>query len=616
MISTSFDWTESLKEMQRNWIGRSEGAEVRFALPGRADGITVFTTRPDTLFGATYMVLAPEHKLVDEIAPAAWPDGTPQSWRGHGVPAETPAAALRAYRDFASGKSDLERTELAKDKTGVFTGAFAVNPVNGARVPIWVADYVLATYGTGAIMAVPAHDTRDLEFARKFRLPVTVVVQPPDVEEAIGFTGDGVSVNSDFLNGLPTPEAKKRVTAWLGERQAGRKTVNFKLRDWLFSRQRYWGAPMPVVWRNGGHMAVEESELPLLPPDLSDFKPTGAGEPPLARAKDWVNLPDGSTRETNTMPQWAGSCWYYLRYLDARNPRQFCAPAIERYWMGTEPTADPVAGKVLPGVDLYVGGAEHAVLHLLYARFWHKVLYDLGFVSTAEPFHKLVNQGLILGEDGPENVQIHRQRGQPGCCARGVWGGCLATLRNVHGAPRDGQTVEHQGVEGVYRFLGRVWRLFVDEGSETEFEQSQAVAAVGDAGSLDKIQLHPSIRAVEPSPARNQNLHACIKKVTEDLDGLRFNTAISALMVFVNEAISWETKPASVLETFLHLLQPFAPPSGGGTARQADAWRRHPGLPALAALRSGLSGGKPDRDSCAGERQASRRDHHAGGRLP
>ncbi len=553
------DWTDSLKEMQRNWIGRSEGAEVHFQLAGHPGRVTVFTTRPDTLFGATYMVLAPEHKLVDEIAPAAWPAGTPDSWRGHGAPCETPAAALRAYRDYSSGKSDLERTELAKEKTGVFTGAYAINPVNGARIPVWVADYVLANYGTGAIMAVPAHDTRDLEFAQKFQLPVVEVVQPPAGEEAIGFTGDGVSVNSDFLNGLSTPEAKNKVTAWLGERHAGRKTVNYKLRDWLFSRQRYWGEPLPILWRDGHHEAIDESQLPLLPPDLSDFKPTGTGEPPLARAQEWVNLPDGSVRETNTMPQWAGSCWYYLRYLDARNPASFCDPAVEAYWMGTAPAKPGANERVIPGIDLYVGGTEHAVLHLLYARFWHKVLFDLGYASTPEPFYKLVNQGLILGEDGRKMSKSVGNVVNPDVVIQEFGADAFRLYEMFMGPLEMVKPWSTKGVEGVYRFLGRVWRLFIEETSETEFEQGQTLSAGGDAGSLDSLRLHPAIQPVEPTPAQLKTLHACVKKVTEDLDGMRFNTAISALMVFVNEAITWETKPVAVLETFLLLLQPFSP---------------------------------------------------------
>ncbi|HWH68447.1 MAG TPA: class I tRNA ligase family protein, partial [Candidatus Sulfotelmatobacter sp.] len=397
----TIDWSDSLKEMQRNWIGRSEGAEVDFQVAGHEAKLRVFTTRPDTLFGATYMVLAPEHRLVEVIT-------TPEQ-----------RAAVQSYKAEVSKKSDLERTELAKEKSGVFTGAHALNPVNGQPIPIWIADYVLISYGTGAIMAVPGHDTRDFEFATKFNLPVLQVVQPPQGLDWHGFIDDGLAVNSGnaeiSLNGLPTPEAKRKITAWLESQGLGKKTINYKLRDWLFSRQRYWGEPFPIVWKSGPngqayHESLPESALPVLPPRLDDYKPTPDGQPPLARAQDWVNLPDGSQRETNSMPQWAGSCWYYLRYLDTRNAQAFCSPEAERYWMGTSGSSKlQVAGcrlpassaqPVTPGVDLYVGGTEHAVLHLLYARFWHKVLFDLGYVSTPEPFYKLVNQGLILGEDG------------------------------------------------------------------------------------------------------------------------------------------------------------------------------------------------------------------------
>jgi leucyl-tRNA synthetase len=449
----------------------------------------------------------------------------------------------------------LERTELTKEKTGVFTGAFAVNPVNGEKIPIWIADYVLASYGTGAIMAVPAHDTRDLEFARKFNLPITQVVQAPGDEDSIGFIGDGISVNSGFISGLPTPEAKKKITAWLEEKQLGKKTVNYKLRDWLFSRQRYWGEPFPIVWKDGHHSALPESALPVLPPQLEDYKPTPDGQPPLARAKDWVNLPDGSTRETNTMPQWAGSCWYYLRFIDARNPKEFVGNIPEAYWMGTEKNS----GTPTPGVDLYVGGIEHAVLHLLYARFWHKVLDDLGYVSTPEPFFKLVNQGLILGEDGQK---MSKSRGnvinpddilcQYGADAFRLYEMFMGPLEMV-------KPWSTKGVEGVYRFLGRVWRLFVDEQSETEFEQSRTAAPAQGAELLDRIHLSAAIKDAPATPAQLKTLHAAIKKVTEDLDGLRFNTGISALMVFVNDAIAWEVKPYTVMREFLTLLQPFAP---------------------------------------------------------
>jgi leucyl-tRNA synthetase len=536
------DWSESLKEMQRNWIGRSEGAEVQFPLAGGGEAITVFTTRPDTLFGATYMVLSPEHKLVDSIT-------TPEQ-----------RAAIAAYKAEVAKKSDLERTDLARDKTGVFTGAFAVNPVNNEKIPIWTADYVLASYGTGAIMAVPGHDTRDLEFARKFDLPVRVVVQAPAGQESVGFVGDGVSVNSDFLSGLPTPEAKTKITAWLEARGLGRKTVNYKLRDWLFSRQRYWGEPFPILWKRSAdgmlhHEALPESALPLAPPELTDFKPTATGEPPLARAKEWVELPDGSKRETNTMPQWAGSCWYYLRFTDARNERQFCGPEAEGYWMGIHPSGNGAR----PGVDLYVGGIEHAVLHLLYSRFWHNVLFDLGYVSTPEPFFKLVNQGLILGEDGQKMSKSRGNVINPDDIL-GEYGADAFRLYEMFMGPLEMvKPWSTKGVEGVYRFLGRVWRLFVDEQSETQFEQKQTAAGAGDPESLAAIELSRSIAQVAPTAAQLKALHACIKKVTEDLDGFRFNTAISALMIFVNEAITWESKPAAVMRDFLILLHPFAP---------------------------------------------------------
>jgi len=544
------EWSHSLKEMQRNWVGRSEGAEVIFKLADSPAGssrrqeaptpnaIHVFTTRPDTLWGATYMVLAPEHKLVDEITTA--------EQRGE----------VEKYRTYAASKSDLERTELAKEKTGVFTGAYAINPANNQRIPIWIADYVLISYGTGAIMAVPAHDTRDLEFADKFKLPVIQVVEPPQGIDWRGFVDEGTSINSAnaeiALNGLPTPEAKTKITAWLESKGLGRKTINYKLRDWLFSRQRYWGEPFPIVWRDGHHEALPESALPVVPPELTDYKPTASAEPPLARAKDWVKLSDGSVRETNTMPQWAGSCWYYLRFIDAQNPDAFCGPKPEHYWMGTD------GSKATPGIDLYVGGTEHAVLHLLYSRFWHKILYDLGYVSTPEPFFKLVNQGTILGEDGQKMSKARGNVVNPDDVVANYGADALRLFEMFMGPLEMVKPWSTKGVEGVYRFLGRVWRLFVDEKSETEFEQ-RSTTEQGSADLLNIIQLHAAIKEVEPTAAQLKILHAAIKKVTEDLEGLRFNTAISALMMFVNEAMTWETRPRAVLRDFLVLLQPFAP---------------------------------------------------------
>ena len=548
----TIDWSDSLKEMQRNWIGRSEGASVEFEVQGSKFKVEVFTTRPDTLFGATYMVLSPEHKLVKEIT-------TPEQ-----------KTAVDDYKKAAANKSDLERTELAKEKTGVFTGAYAINPVNGEKIPIWIADYVLATYGTGAIMAVPAHDTRDFEFAQKFNLPVIQVVQPPAGKDWQGFTDDGVAVNSgnaEFsINGLPTQEAKKKITIWLEQKGIGKKTINYKLRDWLFSRQRYWGEPFPIIWKrdskgNVHHEALPESALPVMPPPLTDYKPTATGEPPLARAKDWVNLPDGSTRELNTMPQWAGSCWYYLRYIDARNDKSFIDRGPEGYWMGASAIGNiQSASSQKPGVDLYVGGTEHAVLHLLYSRFWHKILFDLGYVSTPEPFFKLVNQGLILGEDGQKMSKSRGNVVNPDDVLKEYGADAFRLYEMFMGPLEMTKPWSTQGVAGVYKFLGRVWRLFIDEKSEVEFEQAETATPVEKhAELLEKIHVSAAIKTEPATPAQLKALHTCIKKVTEDLDGMRFNTAISAMMVFLNEAMTWETKPTNVLRDFLTLLAPFAP---------------------------------------------------------
>ena len=544
----TIEWSDSLKEMQRNWIGRSEGAEVDFQVDGQPEKIRVFTTRPDTLFGATYMVLSPEHRLVAGIT----------------TPAQ--AAAVKQYQQFAATKSDLERTELAKDKTGVWTGSFAINPVTGGQIPIWIADYVLASYGTGAIMAVPAHDERDFEFAQKFGLPVVQVVQPPDAKtDWQGFCDEGTAVNSSnaelALDGLPTAEAKRQITVWLESKGLGQKTVNFKLRDWLFSRQRYWGEPFPILWRKDAdgilyHEALPETALPLMPPTLEDYKPTADGQPPLARAQDWLHLPDGAIRETNTMPQWAGSCWYYLRYLDAKNAQGFVGSEVENYWMKS--------GGKTPGVDLYVGGTEHAVLHLLYARFWHKVLFDLGQVSTAEPFFKLVNQGLILGEDGQKMSKSRGNVVNPDDVLVEYGADAFRLYEMFMGPLQDTKPWNTQGVEGVYRFLGRVWRLFVDEKAETDYEQASTVASGTDSAAeaarlLDLIRLSPLIRDDAPTPAQLKLLHECIRKVTHDLEHLQFNTAISAMMVFINGAMTWENRPSTVLGSFLQLLAPFSP---------------------------------------------------------
>ncbi len=583
----TIDWSESLKEMQRNWIGRSEGGKFYFDIEGMASRVSVFTTRPDTLFGATYLVIAPEHPIVTQIAMIPW----------------AKRSEIVAYRIEVAKKSDLERTELAKEKTGVFTGAHAINPVNGEKIPIWIADYVLASYGTGAIMAVPAHDKRDFEFAKKYEKeglkikavvthcpnpipkskpdwmnnPDAVKLMEQEILENGPFEDDGWNFNSGFLDGLSTAEAKKKITDWLKSEGLGYRTTNYKLRDWLFSRQRYWGEPFPIVWKKDAagnlyHEALPESALPVLPPSLTDYKPTATGEPPLARAKEWVNLPDGSVRETNTMPQWAGSCWYYLRYLDAKNPTAFVSKEAESYWMGTvaavcdrrhlpENKGDGHRPPLqTPGVDLYVGGTEHAVLHLLYARFWHKVLFDLGQVSTPEPFFKLVNQGLILGEDGQKMSKSRGNVVNPDDVLVEFGADAFRLYEMFMGPLEMVKPWNTKGVEGVYRFLGRVWRLFVDEASETEFEQAETTAKTPSSQELlNLIKLNSAIKDVAATPAQLKTLHACIKKVTGELDGMRFNTAISAMMVFVNDAITWETKPVFVLREFLILLAPFAP---------------------------------------------------------
>ncbi len=508
------DWPEGIKLLQKNWIGRSEGAEVDFRIGGET--VTVFTTRPDTLFGATYMVLAPEHPLVDQITTAEQKD------------------AVEDYRKSCATKSDLERTELAKEKTGVFTGGTATNPVNGEEIPVWIADYVMMSYGTGAIMAVPAHDERDHEFATQFGIPIIEVVQAPEGNEDKCFTGNGTAINSGFLDGLPTPEAKARVIAWLEEKELGKKTVNFKLRDWLFSRQRYWGEPFPIVWKDGNHEAISEDELPLLAPELEDYKPSGTPDPILSKATDWVNeLGDGITRETNTMPQWAGSCWYYLRYCDAQNGDRFIGEEAENYWLAKN-------GKP-GGVDLYVGGTEHAVLHLLYARFWHKVLFDLGHVSTPEPFQKLVNQGLILGEDGQKMSKSRGNVVNPDDVVEEYGADALRLYEMFMGPLEQVKPWSMKGVEGVYRFLARVWRLVFETNQEGEWEMREAVADV------------------EPTKATDKVVHATIKKVGEDIESLSFNTAIAQMMVCTNELTSLEQVPVSSVVSLLQVLNPFAP---------------------------------------------------------
>jgi leucyl-tRNA synthetase len=601
------DWPESIKKMQRDWIGRSEGAEVDFVLcpSGGEDpalgspAIRVFTTRPDTLFGATYMVLAPEHPLVE------------------GITSPECRAAVAAYQAEAARKSERERTEESKKKTGVFTGAYAVNPVNQERIPIWIADYVLAGYGTGAIMAVPGHDERDFAFAKQFGLPIRTVVRPPkewlertgstqdELTEA--YTEDGVAVNSGIFDGLSTPEFKARITTWLEERGEGARRINYKLRDWLFSRQRYWGEPFPVLHEldaAGRETGVIEplgvEELPLRLPDMEDFKPSGKPEPPLGKAEQWVYVERNGKRyrrETNTMPQWAGSCWYYLRYIDPKNDKVLCEAAKERYWMP---------------VDLYVGGAEHAVLHLLYARFWHKVLFDRGHVHTPEPFGRLVNQGMILVEEyhvspevyeknkaaidalgvevkyfqdddeetcvlrnpSPEpdkfapltDKQVAKEKGKTFLAGTAIeltvradkmsksrknvvnpedvvadYGADTLRLYEMFMGPLEASKPWNiRGVEGPYRFLGKAWRVLIDDRAEN-------------------VRLSSAVQDIEADHTTLRLLHQTIQRVTEDLDGMRFNTAIAAMMEFTNHLTALAVRPRSVLEAFVLLLSPFAP---------------------------------------------------------
>lgn len=505
------DWPENIKEMQRNWIGRSEGAEVTFTVKDSDLSFKVFTTRPDTLFGASYCVLAPEHDLVEQIT-------TPEQ-RG----------MVDAYIDKIKTKSDLERTDLAKEKTGVFTGAYAVNPINGKEIPIWIADYVLASYGTGAIMAVPAHDERDYEFAKVFGLPIVPVVEGGNIEEE-AFTGDGPHINSDFLNGLGKEEAIQKAIEWLEEKGVGERKVSYRLRDWLFSRQRYWGEPIPIIhWEDGTMTIVPEEELPLRLPKAKDIRPSGTGESPLANIEEWVNVVDPVTgkkgrRETNTMPQWAGSSWYFLRYIDPHNKEKLADEELLKRW--------------LP-VDIYIGGAEHAVLHLLYARFWHKFLYDIGVVPTKEPFQKLFNQGMILGEG---NEKMSKSKGNvvnPDDIVKSH-GADTLRLYEMFMGPLDASVAwSTNGLDGARRFLDRIWRLFVtDQGTLSDKIQDS------NDTTLEKVY------------------HQTVKKVTDDFDNLHFNTAISQLMVFINECYKAEVVPTEYAKGFVKLLYPIAPHIG------------------------------------------------------
>ncbi|MDA8958873.1 leucine--tRNA ligase [Akkermansiaceae bacterium] len=504
------EWPESIKALQRNWIGRSEGAEVTFEVEGNE--ITVFTTRPDTLFGATYMVLAPEHPLVSTITSA------PQK------------EAVEAYVSACASKSDMERG-LDKEKTGVDTGAFAINPVNGEKIPVWIADYVMMGYGSGAIMAVPAHDTRDFEFAQKFDLPILQVVQPPGDQDWQGCTDPGTAINSGFLDGLKTKDAKKKIIHWLVENRKGEKKIQFKLRDWLFSRQRYWGEPFPLLWdkETGQHSGLSESELPLLQPEMEDFKPTGDPRGPLINCTDWINYSDKLQRETNTMPQWAGSCWYYLRYCDPKNTDHFISPENEDYW-----------GNEDGFVDFYVGGKEHAVLHLLYSRFWHKVLNDLGHLKSKEPFKKYFAPGLIMGEDGQKMSKSLGNVVNPDDVVEKYGADSLRLYEMFMGPLDQDKPWAMKGVEGVHRFLAKVWRVACSEDSEGKWELSGKIVE-GQNDDLAKVT------------------HQTIKRVEEAINSLRFNTAISAMMECTNAYTAAKEVPKDLFLTFLKLLSPFAP---------------------------------------------------------
>lgn len=519
------DWPDSIKEMQRNWIGKSLGATATFPISGSELGFDVFTTRPDTLFGCTYCVLAPEHPLVEQITT---PDYLEQ---------------IQAYKAACESKSDLDRTDLSREKTGVFTGAYAVNPANDKQIPIWIADYVLLNYGTGAIMAVPGHDQRDYEFANKFGLEIIPLIEGQDLAEE-AWTGDGVLQNSGFLDGLKVADAKEKMCDWLSENRKGEKSINYKLRDWLFSRQRYWGEPFPLSIKEDGEVVpLSEDELPLTLPETRSFQPSESGESPLSNVTDWINatLPDGTPvkRDSNTMPQWAGSCWYFLRFVDPHNNDAPWSKEAEEYWMP---------------VDIYIGGAEHAVLHLLYSRFWHKVLYDLGHVSTKEPFQRLVNQGMILGENG---VKMSKSLGNvinPDDVVSEYGADVLRMYEMFLGPLEKAKPWSTSGLEGIDRFLNRAWRVIVGDDDQLSTTVTDDVADE----NLDRL------------------LHQTIKKVTDDIENLRFNTAISQLMILCNEFVNAKQQNRQQLKTFVLLLSPFAPHLG------EELWQRLGGESSLA----------------------------------
>jgi len=507
----TLNWPNSTKEMQKNWIGKSVGAKVYFTVSKSDKVLEVFTTRPDTLWGATYMVIAPEHPYVDLIT------------------TDERRTGVEIYRDSIKNKSDLERQQIEKEKTGVFTGAYAINPVNNGEIPIWISDYVLMGYGTGAIMAVPGHDQRDWEFAKKYHIPIVEVVKGGDITKE-AYVENGIAVNSDFINGLGTEEAKKKTIEWLEKNNLGKAAIQYKLRDWIFSRQKYWGEPIPVIHLEDGTVKpVDENDLPVTLPEVESYKPTGTGESPLAGMPEWVNTIDKETgkpakRETNTMPQWAGSCWYYLRYLDPNNDKEFCSKEKEKYWMP---------------VDLYLGGAEHAVLHLLYARFWHKVLYDLGYVSTPEPFMKLYHQGMILGDDSNKMSKSKGNVVNPDDINEQYGADSLRLFEMFLGPLFAAKPWSTKGIEGVHRFLNRVWRLFVD----------------------DDGNLNPAIQDTEPSKETDILINKAIKEVTRDIEDedMKFNTCVSEMMIFVNEISKFAMLQKPVMEKFVKILSPFAP---------------------------------------------------------
>ena len=503
------DWPHSIKELQRNWIGRSEGTKVLFELPSISKHLEVFTTRHDTLFGATYIVIAPEHPLVEDLL------------------IEDQRTLVKQYIEETSKKSDLDRTELNKEKNGVFLGSYAINPANGKEIPIWISDYVIMGYGTGAIMAVPGEDERDWEFATKYDLPIIRTVEPSKDFSGGAYTGDGPAINSEFLNGLYIDEAKEKMASWLEDNKKGERTVQYKLRDWLFSRQRYWGEPIPIIHKDGKPQVLKESDLPLELPDIEKYEPSGTGESPLSNIKNWVEVKDDSDniialRETNTMPQWAGSCWYYLRYLDPSNDEKAWDSEKEKYWMP---------------VDLYIGGAEHAVLHLLYSRFWHHVLFDLGLVSTKEPFKKLFNQGMILGQDGSKMSKSRGNVINPDETVE-TYGSDSMRIYEMFMGPLDkAKPWSTTGLQGCSRFIKKLWSILVD----------------------DEGVLSSNITEKKDGKETLQALNMMIKKISDNLDQMQFNTCVSEFMIFTNHIQKLDSINIDTIRSFIIIMNPFMP---------------------------------------------------------